>query len=68
MFTTHQSWDAVTKGQIGTGAAAAPSPNLDFSTGQTGMTPMPDGIWPADGIGDGDNWMMGWLGSTPQPQ
>ncbi|EXJ77443.1 hypothetical protein A1O3_09669 [Capronia epimyces CBS 606.96] len=40
--------------------------NLIF--GSTGMTPGPDSIWPAGGLGEGSDWMFGWSGSTPQPQ
>jgi hypothetical protein len=41
--------------------------NAGMSAGRTGMTPMPDSIWPNDGIGDGNEWMFGWTGQTPQP-
>ena len=47
--------------------------NLNFGStgmtpGRTGMTPIPDPLWPAEGITDGNEWMFTWPGSTPQPQ
>jgi hypothetical protein len=33
----------------------------------TGMTPNLDSFWPPEGMCDGNDWMFGWPGSTPQP-
>ncbi|KIW52422.1 hypothetical protein PV05_08058 [Exophiala xenobiotica] len=33
----------------------------------TGMTPNLDSFWPPEGMSDGNDWMFGWPGSTPQP-
>ncbi|KAI1616203.1 fungal-specific transcription factor domain-containing protein [Exophiala viscosa] len=80
-FPSKESWRIATN-QPGP-AMSKPTPNLDFtspgatsgpagvtmnSTGMTpGMTPGMDSFWPAEGMGDGSEWIFGWPGSTPQP-
>lgn len=67
MFTSHQSWNMTGQNEMGSGVIDQAA-ELHFTTGPTGMTPISDPMWPTEGIGDGNEWMMGWLGSTPQPQ
>lgn len=51
-------------------------PSVDFGSagtgltpGPTGLTPMSDSMWPSTGlVGDANDWMFGWTGSTPQPE
>ncbi|KAL2429255.1 Citrinin biosynthesis transcriptional activator ctnR [Exophiala dermatitidis] len=51
-------------------------PSVDFGSagtgltpGPTGLTPMSDSMWPPTGlVGDANDWMFGWTGSTPQPE
>merc|ERR1712000_334120 len=64
-FSTQDSWNLAGSNQMGAGSSTNQAQNINIPS--MGMTPNLDSFWPPEGMSDGNDWMFGWPGSTPQP-
>ncbi|EXJ82083.1 hypothetical protein A1O1_08152 [Capronia coronata CBS 617.96] len=65
-LATTDTWGAMNAPNQSNEGVMGEVQDLDF--GPTGMTPVPDSMWPTGGVGEANDWMYNWPGSTPQPQ